>query len=72
LGDDALIWDADSLEAALRTIPELLGRKPKQVFQALRVAICGNKVSLPLFESMILLGRDACVERLEHARAVAG
>ncbi|MDR1088089.1 MAG: glutamate--tRNA ligase [Coriobacteriales bacterium] len=72
LGDEALCWDAEALEATLRTIPELLGLKPRQVFQALRVAVCGNRVSLPLFESMVLLGRDACVERLERAREFAG
>lgn len=68
---DTLIWDVESLEVALRAIPEQLGLKPKIVFQALRVAICGNMVSLPLFESMVLLGKDACLERIERARKIA-
>lgn len=66
-----LVWEAEVLEQALRTIPEQLELKPKIVFQAVRVAICGNMVSLPLFESMVLLGKEACIERIEHAQAVA-
>lgn len=72
LGDARLAWDAETLETALRSIPEQLALKPKPVFQALRVAICGNMVSLPLFESMVLIGRDACLRRIEKAREFAG
>ena len=55
-----------NIEAALRTLPERLGIKPKLVFQAVRVAVTGSSVSLPLFESLELLGRDRTVDRLRN------
>ena len=64
-------WDAESIEAALRELPEALGLKPKAVFQAIRVAITGSTVSLPLFESLELLGRDRTLARLAATTALA-
>jgi glutamyl-tRNA synthetase len=57
----------DTIEAALRTVPESLGLKPKAVFQAVRVAVTGSTVSPPLFESLELMGRSRAVERLRRA-----
>jgi glutamyl-tRNA synthetase len=54
-------------EAALREIPVRLGIKPKILFQAVRVAVSGSPVSLPLFESLELLGRDRTLARLDAA-----
>jgi glutamyl-tRNA synthetase len=59
------IFDAGSVEAALRDVPATVDAKPKAVFQALRVAITGSTVSLPLFESIALLGRDAALARID-------
>jgi glutamyl-tRNA synthetase len=59
------IFDAGSVEAVLRDVPSALGASPKAVFQALRVAITGSTVSLPLFESIALLGRDAALARID-------
>lgn len=64
-------WDAPSVEGALRELPEALSVKPKAVFQAVRVAVTGSLVSLPLFESLALLGREAALARLEAAKQVA-
>jgi glutamyl-tRNA synthetase len=60
------------IEEALRAIPERVGLKPKSVFQAVRVAVTGSTVSLPLFESLELLGRDEVLARLTAARPTAG
>ena len=57
-------WDAESIEAAVRAVPEAVGLKPKAVFQALRVAVTGSVVSPPLFESLELLGRERVLARL--------
>ena len=66
-------WTSQSIELALRALPEPLGVKPKVIFQAVRVAITGALVSLPLFESLALLGREPAVARLRAAHAlVAG
>jgi glutamyl-tRNA synthetase len=58
-------FDAGSVEAALRDVPATVEAKPKAVFQAIRVAITGSTVSLPLFESIALLGRDATLARID-------
>ena len=60
-------FTSDAIETALRELPELLGQKPKAVFQAVRVAVTGKTVSLPLFESLELLGRDRAVARIVSA-----
>ena len=59
------------IEEALRAVPEATGLKPKAVFQAVRVAVTGSTVSLPLFESLALLGREEAVERLRAALPLA-
>lgn len=61
-------WSHGSIEAALRTVPEAIALKSKVVFQAVRVAVTGSTVSLPLFESLALLGRAEALSRLEAAR----
>lgn len=60
-------FDAASVEAILRSLPEPLNLKPKVVFQAVRVAITGAAVSLPLFESIALLGKPRTLARLHDA-----
>ena len=46
-------------------------RKKRVVFQAVRVAVCGNIVSPPLGETMALIGRDDCLARIDRARTMA-
>jgi len=38
-----------------------------ELFQVVRVAITGRKVSTPLPETMEILGRDECLARLDDA-----
>jgi len=64
-------WDAEELEAALKRLCEDLGQKPGQVFQPIRVAVTGSKVSPGLYESLELLGRDESLARLRRAARVA-
>ena len=53
------IWDAATIEAALRAaLVDGLGLKPKVAFTPVRVAVTGRRVSPPLFESIEVLGRD--------------
>jgi glutamyl-tRNA synthetase len=37
------------------------------MFQPIRVAVCGRKNAPPLFETLIVLGRDACLGRIRQA-----
>jgi len=54
-------------EEPLRGLVEEIGLKPNQVFGILRVAVTGQKVSPPLFESMEVIGREKVLERVRNA-----
>ena len=56
-----------SAEPPLRDLVEKLELKPNQVFGILRVAVTGQTVSPPLFESMEVIGRDKVLERVRNA-----
>jgi glutamyl-tRNA synthetase len=60
-------FDHASLEQALRQAAASLGLKAGPMFQPIRVAVCGRKNAPPLFETMAVLGRDVCLERLRQA-----
>jgi glutamyl-tRNA synthetase len=61
-------WSHESIEAALRaSLIEELGLKPRIAFTALRIATTGSTISPPLFESMELLGKQACLDRINSA-----
>jgi len=62
-------FDHDSLDKALREAAASLGLKAGPMFQPIRVAVCGRKNAPPLFETMIVLGRDVCLERIRQALA---
>ena len=54
-------------EEPMRRLAEQMGLSAGQLFGILRVAVTGQKVSPPLFESMEIIGRDKVLERLRHA-----
>ena len=64
-------WTAANIDAALEPLPEQMDLKKRVVFQAVRVAVCGNMVSPPLGETMALVGRDDCLTRIDRARTMA-
>lgn len=66
LADESRAWEAKSLEGACRALGEELELKPKLLFQPLRVAVCGNMVSPPLFESIELLPREDVLARIDY------
>jgi glutamyl-tRNA synthetase len=41
--------------------------KPGQMFQPIRVAVCGRKVAPPLFETLVVLGRETTLKRVIQA-----
>jgi glutamyl-tRNA synthetase len=70
---DALpAWNAYAIEAVFKNIAETLGKKPRDVARPFYVAVTGSATSIPLYDSMELLGRDIVRERLRTALAVAG
>jgi len=60
-------WRHEALEETLRPLAEELGLKTGDLFMLLRVAVTGRTATPPLFETMDLLGRDPCLERLQDA-----
>ena len=58
----------DGLDAALRAAAQELGVKAGQMFQPVRVAVCGRKNAPPLFETLEVLGRETTLERIGQAR----
>lgn len=59
-------WKTDAIHEALRAaLVDGLGIKPKFAFGPIRVAVTGRRISPPLFESMEILGREICLERLK-------
>ncbi len=62
----------DPLDQNLRAAAQELGIKAGQMFQPIRVAVCGRKNAPPLFETLEVLGRDTTLTRIEQAIQKAG
>jgi glutamyl-tRNA synthetase len=57
----------DALESALRAASVDLGIKAGQMFEPVRVAVCGRKTAPPLFGTLEVLGRETSVARIAQA-----
>ena len=57
----------DPLDQTLRAAAQELGLKAGQMFQPVRVAVCGRKNAPPLFETLEVLGRLTTLGRLDQA-----
>jgi glutamyl-tRNA synthetase len=57
----------DPLDQALRAAAQELGLKAGQMFQPIRVAVCGRKNAPPLFETLEVLGREVTLARIGGA-----
>ena len=60
-------WSAEDLETAARAAADALEWKAGDFFRPIRIAVTGKAVSPPLFGSMVLLGRDPSLARLDGA-----
>jgi glutamyl-tRNA synthetase len=60
-------WNHDACEAASRGVATAEGVKAGLLINATRVAIVGRAVAPPLFETMIVLGKERVVARLRRA-----
>lgn len=67
------VWDAASIESALRSaIVEGLEIKPRLAFGPVRIAVSGERISPPLFESMEILGKESSLNRVRALAAELG
>jgi len=57
----------DPLDQALRAAAQEMGLKAGQMFQPIRVAVCGRKNAPPLFETLQVLGRETTLTRIDQA-----
>ena len=70
---DALpLWSVAGIESAIARIAAALGKKVREVTRPFYVAITGSPTSIPLYDSMELLGRDVVRERLRNALDLVG
>jgi glutamyl-tRNA synthetase len=65
----AVSFEADELEPPLRAIAESRGWKAGDLFMAIRVAVTGRTATPPLFDTLVALGRERALERLDRAVA---
>jgi glutamyl-tRNA synthetase len=71
-------WTHDACDHALRQLAEKAGVKAALLINATRVALVGQPVAPPLFDTMLVLGKERVMARLRRAlpvisaRSVAG
>jgi glutamyl-tRNA synthetase len=59
----------EAQEGLMRELVEKMSLKPNQLFGALRVAVTGQQIATPLFETMEILGKEVSIERIRQATA---
>jgi glutamyl-tRNA synthetase len=65
-------FDIATIERVLKGVSDALELKFRDLSRAYYVAMTGSQTSLPLFDSMELLGRDLCRERFRAALEALG
>ncbi|GAB4315193.1 MAG: glutamate--tRNA ligase [Phototrophicales bacterium] len=60
-------WTTDAMLQDMDALATELALKRGQVFGALRVAVTGQKISTPTFETMEILGKDESLKRIRLA-----
>ncbi|MEO9169783.1 MAG: glutamate--tRNA ligase family protein, partial [Candidatus Baltobacteraceae bacterium] len=60
-------WNLSGIEQVLKRVAQSLGKKPRDVARSFYIAMTGSPTSIPLYDSMELLGRDIVRERLRIA-----
>lgn len=60
-------WTADVIKDIFSRIGEKEDIKFKKLLSLFFVAITGKKVSLPLFDTMVVIGRDMSLRRIQYA-----
>ena len=63
-------WRSEDIENALRSAAEEVGVRAGDFFALSRLAVTGNRVSPPLFETMEIVGQGLTVDRVEAAAAL--
>jgi glutamyl-tRNA synthetase len=59
-------FEADELEPRLRALAEARGWKAGDLFMAIRVAVTGRTATPPLFDTLVALGYERTLDRLDR------
>ena len=65
----AVSFEADEIEPPLRALAEERGWKAGDLFMAIRVAVTGRTATPPLFDTLVALGRERALARIDRAIA---
>jgi nondiscriminating glutamyl-tRNA synthetase len=63
----AVSYEAEELETPLRALAEARGWKAGDLFMAIRVAVTGRTATPPLFDTLVALGYERTLDRLDRA-----
>ena len=63
----AAAWDEAALDRATRGVAETLGWRHGDLFMAVRLAMTGRTKAPPLFDTMLVIGRERLLARLDRA-----
>ncbi len=63
-------WSPAELEKAVNALCERFNAKLGDIAQPIRVAVTGDTVSPPIFDTLALLGKDRCLARIQRALAL--
>jgi len=64
---EAVAWEKEPMEDAIRREAEQIGWKAGSLFMAVRVAVTGRTATPPLLESMIIIGKEESLRRIDAA-----
>jgi glutamyl-tRNA synthetase len=62
-----IAWESEEIELRLRRLVEERGWKAGDLFMAIRVALTGRTATPPLFDTMVALGYERTLARLDRA-----
>jgi glutamyl-tRNA synthetase len=61
------VFDAPALERLMQEFIAAEGIKPAQIVHAVRVAVTGRSIGMGLFDSLAILGKESCLNRIAQA-----
>ncbi|HFB06970.1 MAG TPA: glutamate--tRNA ligase [Chloroflexi bacterium] len=65
--EEVTTWDAATIEGVLRSLAVELNLGTGKLFGLLRIAVTGRTAAPPLFQTMAILGKGKCLERINKA-----
>ena len=60
-------WDSSALDSLLHRFVDEQGIQVSQIIHAVRIAVTGKAVGFGLFDGLAILGREACLARIDLA-----